>query len=493
MLHENATLVDVKREVLSRVAKAAFEGRLDQAETTIPYEIVPGPEAKFRCCIYKEREVVRERISLAKNRDPLTGEPCHNTVQILPAACEGCPITRFVVTDNCQKCMAKACLNSCHFGAVTIERDKARIDPMKCRECGACHKACPYHAIADLQRPCKRACPVDAIGMDENMRVRIDDEKCIRCGQCITGCPFGAVSDSSRMVEVIDHLLADTEIYAMVAPAGEGQFGPGISMESLREGLKKLGFTDMVDVSLGADYVSCAEAEEWSEALDQGRKMTTSCCPAFVHMIRRHFPQLADHISTTISPMAATARLIRAKHPDAVCIFIGPCIAKKSEAGQYQHIKGDNADLVLTFEELQAMFEAKGIELEPAPLKEQQGSIYGKNFAKSGGVTKAVAEAYKESGAHDELRVCTCNGAEECKKALMMMKAGRIPEDFIEGMICVGGCVNGPGSVKTSAQANADRTKLVAAMDARNIEGSMANQPELKIELHRSVCSIVEA
>ncbi len=485
MLHENPSLVDVKQEVLYLVAKAEFEGKLDEAVDRIPYEIVPGPLPAFRCCVYKEREVVRERISLARNRNPLTGEPCHNTVQILPAACEGCPITRFVVTDNCQKCMAKACFNSCNFGAVTIERDKAHIDPNKCRECGKCHQACPYHAIADLQRPCKRACPVDAIGMDENMRVHIDDEKCIRCGHCIASCPFGAVSDSSRMIEVIEALRSGNEVYAMVAPAGEGQFGPGISMDSLRDAIKELGFADMVEVALGADYVAYEEAKEWAEAKKEGKKKTTSCCPSFVHMINRHFPQLAECISTTVSPMAATARLIRARHPEAMCIFIGPCIAKKSEAGQYQHIHGDNADLVLTFEELMALFRAKDIVPKPKALENQQGSRYGKDFAKNGGVMAAVKEAYKESGAGDELSVCACNGPEECKKALTLLKVGRLPEDFIEGMICNGGCVNGPGSLKSAAKSAADRNKLVADMDDRNISGSIDMNKDIHFEMHR--------
>lgn len=486
MLHENSTLVDVKHEVLYKVAKAAFEGELEQAEARIPYEIVPGPKPIFRCCIYKEREVVRERISLAKNKDPMTGEACHNTVQIIPAACEGCPITRYVVTDNCQKCMVKKCQNACNFGAITMFRDKAHIDSSKCRECGKCHAACPYNAIADLQRPCKRSCPVDAIEMDENMHVRINDEKCIRCGSCIKDCPFGAISDSSRMTEVIAHLLSDKPVYAMVAPAGIGQFGAGITMESLRIGLKELGFKDMVEVSLGADYVAYSEAKEWNEAHKEGKKMTTSCCPAFVHLINRHFPSLKENVSTTISPMAATSRIIREMDPEAICIFIGPCIAKKSEAGQMQHIKGANADLVLTLEEIRAMLEAKEIELKPVD-DVQQGSIYGKNFAKSGGVTKAVLEAVKEMNIGEEFSVCTCNGAAECKKALLLLKAGRLPEDFIEGMACEGGCVNGPGVIKTSLQAGKDRTQLLSAADARTIEGSIANQGELKVNLHRTL------
>ncbi|MGN0346933.1 MAG: 4Fe-4S dicluster domain-containing protein [Lachnospiraceae bacterium] len=483
MLHENSTLVDVKHEVLLKVAEAAFEGKLEQAETRIPYEIVPGPKPIFRCCIYKEREVVRERISLAKNRDPLTGEPCHNTVQILPAACEGCPITRYVVTDNCQKCMVRKCQNSCNFGAITMFRDKAYIDSSKCRECGKCYAACPYNAIADLQRPCKRSCPVGAIEMDENLHVRIDDEKCIRCGSCIKDCPFGAISDSSRMTEVIEYLLSEKPVYAMVAPAGIGQFGPGITMESLRIGLKQLGFKDMVEVSLGADYTASEEAKEWNEAHKDGKKKTTSCCPAFVHLIKRHYPELIPYISTTASPMAMTSRLIRAKDKDAICIFIGPCIAKKSEAGQMQHIHGANADLVLTFEEIRAMLEAKKVTLVPV-ADVQQGSIYGKNFAKSGGVTKAVLQSMKEMNVGEEFKVFSCNGAAECKKALLLLKAGRLPEDFIEGMACEGGCVNGPGVIKTQMHAGKDRTELLGQADARTIEGSIATQGGITFERH---------
>ncbi|HPF29233.1 MAG TPA: 4Fe-4S dicluster domain-containing protein [Lachnospiraceae bacterium] len=486
MLHENATLVDVKHEVLLKVAKAAFDGELDQAELRIPYEIIPGPNPTFRCCVYKEREVIRERISLAKNREPLTGAPCHNTVQIIPAACEGCPITRYVVTDNCQKCMVKKCQESCNFGAITMFRDKAHIDPQKCRECGKCHTACPYNAIADLMRPCKKSCPVDAIGMDENMHVRIDDEKCIRCGACIKDCPFGAISDSSRMVEVIEYLLSEQSVYAMVAPAGEGTFGEDISMESLRNGLKEIGFKGMFEVALGADYVAHEESLEWDEVHKEGRKMTTSCCPAFVHMINRHFPELKDCVSTTISPMAATARMIRAMDENAVCIFIGPCIAKKSEAGQAQHLHGESADLVLTFEELRAMLQARDITLKPTEYKCQQGSIYGKNFAKSGGVSKAITEAMKENGSKEEFRILSCNGAAECKKALLMLRAGKLPEDFIEGMICTGGCVNGPGVVKPQAQTAASRVKALSEADARTIEGSMAEQNNLVFSMHKS-------
>ncbi|MCD7825962.1 MAG: 4Fe-4S dicluster domain-containing protein [Clostridiaceae bacterium] len=485
MLNENDTIEDVKNEVLYHVAKAAFEGNLEQIEATLPYEILPGNKPSYRCCVYKEREIIRERIMLAKNRNPNTGEPCHNTVQIIPAACENCPITRFTVTDNCQKCMGKKCMQACRFGAITMTRDKAYIDPSKCKECGQCYEACPYNAIVDIMRPCRRACPVDAIQVGEDGKVTINDEKCIRCGACIHACPFGAVTDSSRMIEVIEALKSDKPVYALVAPAAEGQFGRDITMESIRNGVKGLGFKDMVDVAIGADFVSDSEAKEWAEAYQQGKKMTTSCCPAFVHMIRRHFPELIDNISTTVSPMAATARLVKAMHKDAVCIFIGPCIAKKSEAGQDQEHPGDNADLVLTFEELNAMLRAKNITLEPCTMEEQNGSIHAKRYSNSGGVTKAVKQALMEQGTSAGVNVRQCNGAEECRKALFLMKAGKLPEDFIEGMSCEGGCVAGPGNILEEREYKRERDKQLANADDRTIQDTIEQFKEYEFSMHR--------
>ncbi len=485
-MNENGAIEDVKKTVLYHVAKAAFEGNLDQIEATLPHEILPGNKPTYRCCVYKEREIIRERIMLAKNINPADGKPCTNTVVILPTGCENCPITRFSVTDNCQKCMARKCMYACKFDAITMTRDKAYIDPNKCKECGQCYEACPYNAIVDIMRPCRRACPVDAIQASEvDGRVNIDESKCIRCGACINSCPFGAISDSSRIVEIIEHLRGKRPVYAMVAPAAEGQFGVDITMDSLREGIKKLGFKDMVDVSVGADFVSDSEAKEWAEAYNEGKKMTTSCCPAFVHMIRRHFPSLAENISTTVSPMAATARLVRAIHPDAVCIFVGPCIAKKSEAGQDQAYPGENADLAMTFEELDAMFKAKNVTLHPTSINEQNGSVYGKRYANAGGVTRAVKQALIEQEAKTAVNVRQCNGAEECRKALMLLKVGKLPEDFIEGMICEGGCVAGPGNIQEERSFKRERDRQIQAADDRGILDTLSEYSKYEFSMHR--------
>ena len=485
MKTNDAALLKIKYEVLREVAKLAFDGELDNVEKrdAIAYKLSPGPKASFRCCVYKEREIVRQRIRLAEGKCP-TGKHSDNQIQVITAACEECPITRFVVTDNCQKCMGKACQNACKFGAITMGRDRAHIDPSVCKECGQCAQACPYNAIAELVRPCRRACPVDAITMNKETGVcEIDESKCIQCGACVRSCPFGAITSKVYIVHVIKAILEGKKVIGMVAPAAEGEFGKDVTMDSWRTALKKVGFTDMVEVSVGADFTTVYEAEEWVEAYKEGKKMTTSCCPAFVNMIKIHFPEVLDNMSTTISPMCAVSRMVKAQDPDAVTVFIGPCIAKKSEA--HDHEITGNADYVLTFGEIRSLLKAKSIELEPEQNTLQEASVYGKRFGNGGGVTAAVVESLKESGENTDIKVTTCSGAAECKKALMMLKLGRFQDDFIEGMVCTGGCVGGPSKHKGELEAKKARDVLIAEADGRTINDNLCNYDMDSFSMHR--------
>lgn len=209
--------------------------------------------------------------------------------------------------------------------------------------------ACPYNAIVEIERPCKKSCPVKAISMDENDIATIDPKKCINCGACVVGCPFGAISDVSMMTSVIDALRSGgKEVVAMVAPAVEGQFGKA-TLPQIKEAIRQLGFKEVYEVALGADMVAFSEAEELLERKAEGQPMTSSCCPAFVSLVRKHFPALLPFVSTTVSPMVAAERYIRSKRPDVVTVFIGPCIAKKNEV-MSQYIQ--ELEYVLTFEEL---------------------------------------------------------------------------------------------------------------------------------------------
>ena len=397
----------IKYEVCVEVAKQAFAGELETRRDEIPYTIIPGNNPRWRCCVYREREIVRQRVNLAEGRPAVGTKSNKNIVQVLPAACEGCPINRFSVTDSCQMCMAKKCMGACNFGAISFERGRAHIDPKKCKECGRCAEACPYNAIADLMRPCKRSCPVDAITMDEDDIVAIDEEKCINCGQCVISCPFRRHYGQILYGGCDQSHQQRRKSLRYGGPGDSGQFGADVTNGMIREAVKALGFTDMFEVSLGADFVSKNEALELEEHVKEGKKMTTSCCPAFVNMIKKHFPQVLDAMSTTVSPMTATGRLIKAMDPDAVCVFIGPCIAKKGEV--IDSITLGGADYAMTYEELASMFEAKDIDPADFQGQMQQGSVYGMEFSVSGGVTNAVLSTFKERNEDIDVKVCRAN------------------------------------------------------------------------------------
>ncbi len=481
-MYADENVIRIKHDVLYEVAKLAFSGELDSKRDHIAFELIPGPTPQFRCCIYKEREIIRQRVRLAEGKAP-GPEDDGNIIQVISSACEDCPISTYTVTENCQNCIGKACINACKFGAITPGRYRSHIDASKCKECGKCAQACPYNAIAHLKRPCKFACPVNAITYDEHGISVIDKSKCIRCGKCIHSCPFGAIGSKTFIVDVINALKSGKKVYAMAAPATEGQFGADITMASWKNAMLELGFEDFYDVSLGGDMTAAYEAEEWAESYKEGKRKVTSCCPAFVNMVRLHYPQLADCVSTTVSPMCAVSRLIKARDPEAITVFIGPCLAKKSEVVD-QKIEG-NADYVLTYSEIRAIMKAKDVTLKPAANENQIGSTFGKRFANSGGVTAAVLQSLKESEDEIDAKVCVANGAAECKKALLLLKAARLPEDFIEGMICEGGCVGGPSAFNDQFSSKKDRDTLIGEADARGIHENLQNYDMDSFSMHR--------
>ena len=239
----------------------------------------------------------------------------------------------------------------------------------------------------------------------------------------------------------------------------------------------------MVEVGLGGDMTAASEAEEWAEAYKEGKKMTTSCCPAFVNMIKQHYPELLDHMSTTVSPMCGVSRWLKQQDPETITVFIGPCIAKKSESLDL-NITG-NADYVLTYGEIRAMMKAKGVELEPEENSYQESSVFGKRFGNGGGVTSAVVQCFKEMGEDINPEVMKCSGGAECKKALLLLKAGRLPADFIEGMVCAGGCVGGPSKHKTEMEAKKARDTLIGQADGRNVHENLKKVGADQVPMHR--------
>ena len=430
----------LKYKVLREVSRLAWEDKLLENLMDVPKMLVPGNEPTMRCCVYKERAILGERVKLAMGGAPEN----HNVIQVIEIACDECPVGGYEVTNACRGCLAHRCEDVCKFGALSFDSNHvAHIDKSKCKECGACAKVCPYTAIVSRKRPCQNACKVKAISMNNEMAATIDNSKCIQCGACVYQCPFGAISDKSFILDAINLLKNSktngNKIYAVVAPSISSQFSYA-KLGQVITGLKQLGFHDVIEAALGADMVAMAEAKELSEK----GVLTSSCCPAFVQYIKANFPALVDKISHNLSPMAVLAKYIKETTPNAKVVFIGPCTAKKAEA-QLDSVK-PYVDTVLTFEELQALFDSRDIDL--SQLEEgvlDNASYFGRIFARTGGLSDAAAQAMKEQNIDFAIKPVVCDGIEACRVALLKLNKGILDGNFIEGMACIGGCIGGAG------------------------------------------------
>lgn len=431
----------LKYKVLREVARQAWQDTLLENVLDIPKIIVPGKQPTMRCCVYKERAILAERVKLAMGGS--ADNP--NVIEVIDIACDECPVGGYEVTNACRGCLAHRCEDVCRRGAISFDENHvAHIDKTKCVECGQCAKVCPYTAIVSRKRPCQNACKVKAISMNEEKAATIDNNKCISCGACVYQCPFGAIMDKSYMLNVIDLLRKSEQgrsyrLYAIVAPSISSQFKYA-RLGQVISGLKALGFHTVVEAALGADMVAEAESCELAEK----GFLTSSCCPAFVAYIRQSFPQLLPMVSHNLSPMAAIARFIKETTPDAKTVFIGPCTAKKAEA-QLDTVK-PYIDAVLTFEELQALFDSRDLDITTLPEDVlDNASYFGRIFARSGGLSDAVAEGLKEQNIDFDLKPCVCDGIEACRMALLKKSKNALDANFIEGMACLGGCIGGAG------------------------------------------------
>ena len=431
----------LKYKVLREVAKHAWNDTLLENVLNIPKAIVPGKTPTMRCCVYKERAILEERVKIAMGGDKETS----NVIQVIDIACDECPAAGYEVTASCRGCLAHRCEDVCKKGAISFDHNHvAYIDKSKCVECGQCAKVCPYSAIANRKRPCQAACKIKAISINEESAAKIDNDKCISCGACVYQCPFGAITDRSYILNVID-LIKKSEsgknykIYAIVAPSISSQFTYA-KLGQVISGLKVLGFHTVVEAALGADMVAQAESKELAEK----GFLTSSCCPAFVKYIKSAFPELAPYVSHNLSPMATICKYIKDTTENAKTVFIGPCTAKKAEA-QLESVK-PYVDAVLTFEELQALFDSREIDITVLPEDVlDNASYFGRIFARCGGLADAVAEGLLEQGIDFDLKAVSCDGIEECRMALLKKSKNALDANFIEGMACVGGCIGGAG------------------------------------------------
>ncbi len=435
---------ELRYRVLKAVAKHIYDGDFEEKFYDIPEEICPGTKPSFRCCVYHERAIVKERIKVATRHSV---EETSNVIKVIPIACDECLLGGFTVSDACRGCIAHRCYEACPKKCISFDNNlKAHIDKTQCINCGLCAQNCPYQAIENRIRPCERACKQKAISPDPlTNAASINDEKCINCGACVYQCPFGAIVDVSYIKDIIQ-MIRDSEnntkykTFAIVAPSIGGNFIE-YSNGKIISAIKKLGFYDVAEAALGADIVALNETHE----LVERGKLTSSCCPAFKKYIQLFYPNLVEFVSDSPSPMTAVAMLIKEKYPDSKIVFVGPCTAKKNEI-KLENVK-KYVDSAMTFEELQALFDAKEIDiasLEEGVYSEFGGSYFGRGFAKCGGLSAAVAEVIKEKSYDFEVKGINADGIDNIKKALAEFKKAQSEFNFVEGMVCNGGCIGGP-------------------------------------------------
>ena len=459
----------IRKAVFAEVAKYAYNDGTKEDFEAIPYKLLPGEVGNFRDNIFLERAILGERLRASmglptrtaaemgpisegiENAEISEGYYTPPLVNVIKFACHACPEKRVFVTDGCQGCLEHPCTEVCPKKCISIVDGHSYIDQSKCIKCGKCASACPYSAIIKQERPCAKACGIGAIKSDELGRADIDESLCVSCGQCLVSCPFGAIVDKGQIYQTIKAIKSDVPVIAAIAPSYVGQFTNEKSELKVKPALKKLGFTDVVEVAIGADLCTISEARDFVEEVPEKIPfMATSCCPAWAAMAKKLFPQFKDNISMALTPMVLTARLIKKEHPNCKIAFIGPCAAKKLEAMR-RSIRSD-VDFVLTFEELQGILDAKNVsfddikESEYEPLNDASGLANG--FAVSGGVAEAVKSVLAETNPDLEVKIQKAEGLADCKKMLMMAKAGKYDGYLLEGMGCPGGCVAGAGTVK---------------------------------------------
>ena len=459
-------ITDIRKKVFTEVARMAYEGGDYSKAEDLPYVIVPGDRPLHRESVFLERAIAGERVRLAmglsirpiQTRSLMTegmdaaavAEQYYEPplINIIPYACHACPTNQYKVSNYCQNCIAASCQKVCPKDAISFRNNRSYIDLEKCIRCGKCAKACPYNAIVHLERPCAAACGMDAIGSDEHGRATINQDKCVACGQCLVSCPFGAIVDKGQIFQVIQSILKGDKVIAIVAPAFIGQFGKHSTPGKFIAAMKELGFERIVEVAVGADMCTIEEAKDFLEKVPAEQNyMATSCCPAWHSMIYKMFPGEAKNISMTLTPMVFTARLMKKKYPGCKVVFVGPCAAKKLEAIRAD-IRSD-VDFVLTFEELQGMFEAKEINFETIEEMEDlnEGTAAGRGFAVSGGVAGAVEDLIRKTNPDVEVKTARAEGLRDCRKLMTLAKAGKYNGYLLEGMACPGGCVAGAGTL----------------------------------------------
>ncbi|MFW5706733.1 MAG: monomeric [FeFe] hydrogenase [Bacteroidota bacterium] len=474
----------IRRNLLTRIIKLMEKGELEKKIDRIPLEVRPRNEASVRCCVHKDRAVLKYKLmailgfNIADETDELT--PLSEYVRmayerrlqsdvvltVVDEACSSCRQTSYEVSNLCRGCVARPCINNCPKDAIRFINGQAHIDHKACVNCGKCLKMCPFHAIVYMPVPCEEVCPVNAIRKNDKGVEYIDPEKCINCGKCMVACPFGAIMEKSNLVDIFRNKIEGRKLVALLAPAIAGQLGSDI--HRIRRSFHMLGFEHVYEVAEGAEQTIYHEAAELKERIENGQPfMTTSCCPGFTSLVEKHIPALRQFVSHTPSPMHYTAKKAREEHPDACIVFVSPCSAKRWEVCHDPY-----ADFTLSFEEYGAWLVARQLDLNA--LEPMEGNYTpaadARGFAFSGGVAAAVKKVVQGIEVNETL----INGIDKMALRQLKAMAQNRSHNFVEVMTCENGCIGGCNVISNPRLA------------AKKIQEAMKSSPDILAE--KQVC-----
>ena len=498
-----------EQEIYDRVVRLLVKDELLEKIDRIPYELRPltGKELEDeRIAAYRDRAIIRYRViaalgfrveddkdefrslaSYAEEALKRTPKDLQKPVlTFIEAACHECPPAQYYVTDACQRCNARYCAQACAKKALTHIDGKAHIDTTKCVRCGKCFAACPYNAIIFRPIPCIKACPVKVITREADGHNKFDWDKCIHCGSCRRSCPFGAIMPRSHIFDVVKAIKDKSQkVVAMLAPAVVGHLAMKVEIPAIMDALKKCGFFEVLEVSLGGDETAILEAEEFKERMEEAAHdpkhrqwMATSCCPAWVACVHRHIPEIEDAISTTRSPMHYTSLMAKKRWPGCTTVFVGPCNAKLAET-----IDDADVDLCINFYDMYSIIRGNDVTIDLKitsfpPEAEQEPEnfkphIEGRAFPVIGNVAAAVASFLGDPAKQEHpIRPIAVNGLNpDAIKKIKTFNKVNPPGNIIEVMCCQNGCIAGPGAPVGPQMAGA-RIKMIAKKSKIHPQGT---------------------
>ena len=314
---------------------------------------------------------------------------------------------------------------------------------------------------------CIRYCPVKSIRLSAN-QAQIVGSECILCGYCFVVCPQNAKEIRCDIPRVRRLIASGRPVYVSLAPSFVADF-PGMTITAMRKALLQLGFAGVEETAQGASVVK----NRYMEILEQERPpvLISSCCHSVNLLIRRHFPQVLPYLAPVRSPMQVHCVDIKRRHPDALTVFIGPCISKKAEADEYS----DAVDCVLTFEDLWQWFNEEGVTLTAADDPPEAGGR-ARLFPAAGGILRSM------QGKTPDYTYIVVDGPQNCVYALRDILHGDLKNCFIEMSACTGGCIGGPAMDKSRRAHLRDYARVDRSAPDRDFDLPMPDRSLLYAE-----------